>query len=534
MINYVLAANPKWYFNDATGKPAAFGTITLWSSLDHSTPKFVFARPDGTVPYLNPLRLDASGGTEVPIYWEINGVDLYYVVVRDRNGNLICTIDNFPDNNGGGVTPITSYLDIENHLVNGQFLFIDAINAADSLVTPAPTGITHIAPGCGFFKDTAGDYVPAIDPLIPSGWVYEKQGGTGVTDSIQFVDITVLGEGIPQAPSANATRYFKYSFTGVGTSPVTDSRLINIIPNVELFQDEQLTISFDTHANVADVLGAVEITQFFGAGGSGSVTTPAAFTFSGNAWARQHVVITVPNLIGKVKGPNQDDALFIQWVFPMNTVGEFSLANLQVQRGSFATYPYIEQTYAQDQYKVLIDLMVRGNILYRTGDYQWSDNVAARIGWFLVFNSAQSIGKATASTATSFGLEYKNLYILWWTIYDQLECVVNGGRGASALADFNANKKMSIPFHIVGSVFAVAGNSILVGFHEGEKTVSLTGDQNGPHTHVIRVASGAQSGSGADNPDGFGAPVASTESSGLGQAHQNMQPTVYKYLFVKL
>ena len=284
MISYVLVSNPKWTIFDATGRLAEGGTITTWSSLDHSTPKNVYADPGGLFPYTDPVPLQADGSPKTLMYWKLdedNPTDKYYVVVKDKFGNIIFTVDNFPDTGGGGVTPITSYLDIENHLVNGQFLFIDAINSTDSLMSPAPTGLTHVAPGSGFFKNTSGDYVPAIDPLIPSGWVYEKQGGTGVTDSIQFIDVTAIGEDIPQAPSANATRFFRYSFSGAGTTPVTDSRLISIIPNVEFLQNETITVSFDTHANVVGIPGVFEITQFFGAGGTAPVTTSQAFTFSG-------------------------------------------------------------------------------------------------------------------------------------------------------------------------------------------------------------------------------------------------------------
>lgn len=543
MISYVLVSNPKWTIFDATGRLAEGGTITTWSSLDHSTPKNVYADPGGLFPYLDPVVLQADGSPQSLMYWKIdedNPTDRYYVVVKDKFGNIIFTVDNFPDNSGGGVTPITSYLDIENHLVNGQFLFIDAINSTDSLMSPAPTGLTHVAPGSGFFKNTSGDYVPAIDPLIPSGWVYEKEGGTGVTDSIQFIDVTAIGEDIPNAPSANATRFFRYSFSGAGTSSVLDSRLTNIIPNVEFLQNETITVSFDTHANVVGIQGAFEITQFFGAGGTGPATISQAFTFSGNAWARQHIVINVPTIQGKTKGPNQDDAVFISWVFPLNSVGQFSIANLQVQRGSFATFPYIEQSYAQDQYKVLIDLITRGNALYRTGDYLYSDNGSLlfpndRLGWLLLFDILQSIGKTNASGATSYGLEYKNLYVLWWNLYDQTECIVNGGRGANALADFNANKRMSIPQHVIGYVFAAAGvgvnSSHLAGTFQGAETHTLTEPQMPEHAHSSLVAVQFVAQSGTDQTSVVGG---NTGVAGGNQPHNNMQPTAYKYLYVKL
>ena len=44
------------------------GTLTTWKSDDHSTPKFVFSDAAGLHPYTDPIELDATGGTPVPIY----------------------------------------------------------------------------------------------------------------------------------------------------------------------------------------------------------------------------------------------------------------------------------------------------------------------------------------------------------------------------------------------------------------------------------------------------------------------------------
>ncbi len=534
---YALAASPKWYFLDAQGRPASGGTITTFSSLDRSTPKFVYSHSDGTFPYTDPIILDATGGSPVPMYWQFNGTDLYYVVVKDKDGNIIFDINNFPDSGGGGSGPVTNNIDIENHLINGQFLFINAVNDTDSIVTPAPVGTTPIAPGSGFFKNAAGEYVSSINSIYPSGWSFVKGGGAGATDTIKFVP-TTLGVGFPSGPSANATRYFEYSFAA---GPIiTDAALVCIVPNVELFQNETLTISFDSNTTTSGS-AAFEIVQYFGTGGSVSipVTTSVGFSFSSAVWNRQSFQIVVPSIVGKTKGTNGDDAVFFRWVYPLNTVGAFRLANLQIQRGTFALSLYIEQTYAQDQYKVLVDLITIGNLIFPVGTLRWLSNTIGSVsfsipGWIAIADVNETLGSST-SGAVFAGNAYKNLYIAWWNTFSNAECIVVAGRGVSALADFNANKTMTVPRGILGTALVGAGNSLFsnepFAFLEGEKTHTLTIPEMPSHVHSSLAPNFNVAQAGLNQTSVTGG---NTGITGGGLPHNNMQPTFYLWLYVKL
>jgi hypothetical protein len=533
-----IAPSPKWYFLDSQGRPAAGGSITTFSSLDHSTPKFIFADAAGNFPYLDPIILDGTGGSPVPMYFENNGVDLYYVVIKDAAGNIICTIDNFPPGTGG-VTPINTNVDIENHIVNGAFIFIDALTSGESVISPIPAGMTRLAPAAGFFQDIDGHFTPTpTGSNFKSGWNFVKSGGAGETSTIAFVDVVGIGEGFPNSPSENATRFFQYQLSVAG-APQTDAFLSQTIPNVETFSGETLTISFDTHSDAAGV-GVFEILQFFGTGGSADSAVTHNFNFSVGAWARQSFTVVVPSVVGKSKGPNRDDSINVLWSFPLNTLGSFDITNLQVQRGTFGAAPYIYQTYNQDQYKVLIDLLSYSNIIFETGALRFSLNGDPGLpeqfrGWLLLYNVLQTIGYQSASGATTFGERFVNLYILWWTLFDQTECAVNGGRGVSPTADFFANKQMTIPVSIINRVLASAGTGTATPFgtFAGENEHVLTIPEMPAHDHTIPNPINFLASSGAiliHPVDG----LAFSGTTGGGLAHNNIQPTAYFWLYVKL
>lgn len=462
---YAIAPSPKWYFLDAFSVPAAGGFLRTFMNLDHSTPFFVYSDPGGLFPYLDPIVLDATGGSPVPMYWDVTFPGQYYLIVTDVSGNIICTIDNFPISGSGGVSPITSNIDIENHIVNGAFLFIDANTSADSIINPIPTDVppgisTRLAPASGFFSDGSGNYVPVIGGS-QSGWNFLAEGGTGETSSIGFADVTLIGNNFPDAPSANATRYFTYRLSATGTSQ-TKRILYQTIPDVETFTNQTLTISADVYSDISSATGIIEVYQFYGTGGTPSAPTAITsnFSFTAGAWTRVSAIVTVPSIAPFNKGTNGDDCVQIRIKFPLNTIGLFGVTNVQTQIGNFASFPYIYQDYNQDQYKVLIDLMTIGNTIFPTGTIRFlSSQLPPPAGWILIDHHLDSVG-SDVSGATFAGNAYKNLYIVWWTSFSQSECIVSGGRGADPISDFNANKMMTCPQHIVGTSIIAAGNNV--------------------------------------------------------------------------
>lgn len=130
---------------------------------------------------------------------------------------------------------------------------------------------------------------------------------------------------------------------------------------------------------------------------------------------------------------------------------------------------------------------------------------AAPVGW--IVGDGSTIG-SPASGATRANIDTQALFLAWWAYTDaQLPILTSTGsastRGASALADWNANKRLTV-FDVRDRVPRVAGTS----FVNGTKYATTTQD----HNH--RTSMGSDSGAayswlnGSNNPV-FGSDVIS-------------------------
>jgi hypothetical protein len=167
-------------------------------------------------------------------------------------------------------------------------------------------------------------------------------------------------------------------------------------------------------------------------------------------------------------------------------------------------------------------------------------------GWIL--HTTTTIGDA-ASGATRANADTKDLFIQLWNSFANAEAAVSGGRGANAAADFAAHKTLTIP-DITGAV--VAGKEVVatrltaavsgvdgatLGETGGEQAHTLTITEMPTHTHpVLRGAAlnGASSVRGTFG-DGTGAnSVGTTDNTGGGGAHNNVQRTIVLNYVIKL
>jgi microcystin-dependent protein len=176
----------------------------------------------------------------------------------------------------------------------------------------------------------------------------------------------------------------------------------------------------------------------------------------------------------------------------------------------------------------------------------------APAGW--VRKNGGTIGSADSGASERANADTLALYTLLWDNYTDQWCPVNGGRGASAAADFAANKALTLP-DAQGRVavplggdgnYNEIGKALGASFHaltEAELPVVAGHSHAGPeHTHglhalhhstavtdvgsdvVTTLSAGAQltqetdtSGTGSTSTDG---------GFGSGGGHNNIQPTL--------
>lgn len=86
---------------------------------------------------------------------------------------------------------------------------------------------------------------------------------------------------------------------------------------------------------------------------------------------------------------------------------------------------------------------VDSTTIFQTGDVMWLDVSGTRAGW--VRDNGRTIGSATSGASERANSDCQLLYIYLWATYSDTICPVNGGRGASAAADWAANKYMALP-----------------------------------------------------------------------------------------
>ena len=202
---------------------------------------------------------------------------------------------------------------------------------------------------------------------------------------------------------------------------------------------------------------------------------------------------------------------------------------------------------------------------FNTGDVKITLKTTADSGWVLMDD--KTIGNAASGATGRANADTVDLFTLLWNNTNNTDCPVTGlgspiaDRGASAAADFAANKMIALP-KALGRALATYGSGSgltarTLGQTTGVETHPLTTAELATHSHGVTDAghvhnhisiwqsptsstsgyvmwgdSAGQSGqqqTADNNTTGI-----SINNNGSGTAHQNMQPTLFLNTMIKL
>lgn len=179
---------------------------------------------------------------------------------------------------------------------------------------------------------------------------------------------------------------------------------------------------------------------------------------------------------------------------------------------------------------------------FTTGDVKLTIKTAADSGWVLMNDG--TIGNAASGATTRANADTAALYALLWNNTVNGDCAVSTGRGASAAADFAAGKTIALP-KALGRALATygAGSGLTartMAKIAGTETHALTTAELATHTHAFSPHSllGGDSTTGVADTGGIyykgTALDIQTAASGSGDAHNNVQPTLFLNTMIKL
>lgn len=193
---------------------------------------------------------------------------------------------------------------------------------------------------------------------------------------------------------------------------------------------------------------------------------------------------------------------------------------------------------------------ITSNRMFETGDTVKSYR-SSKVGWILA--SGLTIGNASSGATGRANADTQDLFTLLWNdipaLVIQDSAGVTSTRGANAAADYAANKRLALPDErgttdagrddMGGTpanrlTTAASGvNGVTIGATGGVQVVTLVTGTIPSHRHTWSVGGSTGAGSGGA-PWGNQVQVNNTGFTGGDGAHNNVQPTIVKNVFIKL
>ena len=236
-------------------------------------------------------------------------------------------------------------------------------------------------------------------------------------------------------------------------------------------------------------------------------------------------------------------------------------ADLHESKGvdtALASQVYVSNGSGSGVWTTVANLVTAGG--FSTGDLKPTWKTSADSGWIMADDG--TIGDGSSGATNRANADTVTLFTLIWNNFSNALAAVSGGRGANAAADYAAHKTIALP-KMLGRSIALAGTGSgltarTLGATVGEENHLLTTAEMPAHTHANSLSDpghqhtynnsnapvGGLTGGGAF-PLNTGDQTSSTSnvttgititnaSAGSGGTHNNMQPTSFVNMMVKL
>jgi len=434
--SYNLAPIPKWVIMNSQGTAAGGAKLYTYSSLNHVQQKAVYQDQGGSIPYTNPILFDLNG-TAGPFYWQFNDGtpdNLYYLEVYDSDDNLLWTLDEYTPPGAGGGGTVTVYQSITNYI--GNSVFIDHIDN-----TASPVGVTNLLIAPGNHKG----FTPAlINPIVGTYGVVGPdtrfvKNNTSATDQITFV---AFAQADNFTGDSTPVDYLRYQCTVLGAAETFKAFQFPICQKVKNLNNQSMTFQCWAKVLATPVTLSVYSRQYFGSGTapSAEVRTLAGTMSLTTSWQEFNIQFTMPSTAGKSVGTagaqTDDDASYMQLEMPLNALCDVWFTKPTLHLGD------IEPDNDFDNYDQ-IDAIIQ---TFRTGDVKTSLLSSVPGGWINMNDGF--IGNVGSGALNRANKDTFQLYKTLWDGVTDVWAPVTGGRGATAQADFVANKTMRLPLSL--------------------------------------------------------------------------------------
>lgn len=521
-------------FVDKDGTPMSAGIITCYQDNSRTTLKnwyyqsSNFADASGRYtfsPLPNPLTLSAAG-----TICDVNGVDTipffypfseqdetqaqpYYITIWNRARTNQITRPNFPYN------PQESNIDeegsVDNFVINNVF-WRNAGTVNLQMVTQEVV--------CPSQHD--GFQYPDIQFL---------KNNTNGQDTLTFTKFPLTSSPVLTG-DITPEFYINHTCSNTPTAETQKCYQFPISLHVNTLNGVQFTATIQAQ-NVGGTSTGQNVINLFIFQDTGSGTSaPTPFLIGSitlnTAWTKYEFTATFPTTAGLTLSAVGNDALYLQVEMPLNENCSINFTKPSIYLTDGAPTNSF-QTYDQ------IDPIING---FRTGDIRTSLNAFSPFGW--VPANDGTIGSASSGATTRANIDTWPLYSVLWNGVSNTYAPVSTGRGATALADFTANKTITLTktlSRFIGEAGAGSGlSTYTLGQTAGAESQSTTLVEANlpPHTHAYNFPLVVAAGTGAGTNINAGTGSANNTGPGNGTSTPfnvaTIPPSVFYNMFFKL